>query len=254
MKRYFPTHAPLFALSLGLLLCAPEVAFADQTAPSGKGLTTYEQNLVCKLSGTCDSATGNAAKPADGSNGASRDVGQEAAFSVYQGNSKSVASTPVTGSGAPVTRAGFSTSPNSKAKYAGGLGQSGHRIHSAGSAGDVVADTGRANAADVRVLFANGSADLDAHGMAEIGHFAHALEAPELADKHFVVEGHTNSVGARAYNLDLSQRRAQAVVDYLVKLGVETTRLQAKGYGFDHPRMTDPKAAGNRRVEVVKAD
>ena len=66
------------------------------------------------------------------------------------------------------------------------------------------------------------------------------------------VAGHTDSQGADDFNLDLSQRRAEAVLAYLVDQGVEPQRLQAKGYGETRPIETNDTAEGrsaNRRVE-----
>jgi len=68
------------------------------------------------------------------------------------------------------------------------------------------------------------------------------------------VEGHTDSVGSRPYNLDLSQRRASSVVRALVARGVPAARLSAAGYGFDRPIATNATAVGrarNRRVEFT---
>jgi outer membrane protein OmpA-like peptidoglycan-associated protein len=66
------------------------------------------------------------------------------------------------------------------------------------------------------------------------------------------VEGHTDVVGRRKYNLDLSDRRAKAVMRYLAERGVAPERLEAVGYGPDRP--IDPAATQeahdkNRRVE-----
>jgi outer membrane protein OmpA-like peptidoglycan-associated protein len=66
------------------------------------------------------------------------------------------------------------------------------------------------------------------------------------------VEGHTDSRGRAAYNRDLSQRRAQAVAKYLIKKGVDASRLAAKGYGPDQPIADNETEEGrekNRRVE-----
>jgi outer membrane protein OmpA-like peptidoglycan-associated protein len=66
-----------------------------------------------------------------------------------------------------------------------------------------------------------------------------------------LVEGHTDNVGSRPYNLDLSNRRAQSVVDYLVSKGVKRERLRAAGYGFDRPVSTNDTPLGrakNRRT------
>jgi len=68
------------------------------------------------------------------------------------------------------------------------------------------------------------------------------------------VGGHTDDVGSKRFNLDLSQRRAQAVSDFLVGKGVTVSRLSAKGYGREAPlaqEKTDEARAQNRRVEFT---
>jgi outer membrane protein OmpA-like peptidoglycan-associated protein len=108
--------------------------------------------------------------------------------------------------------------------------------------------------ADLRVTFELGSATLTAQAREEARVFAQALKTPQLNDKRFVIEGHTDSIGGRDYNLDLSRRRAQAVVEYLGSLGVDASRLEVRGYGFDRP--LDGRSAAsveNRRVEAVLA-
>ena len=70
------------------------------------------------------------------------------------------------------------------------------------------------------------------------------------------IEGHTDSDGSDAHNLDLSDRRANAVQRYLVDKGVSGTRLQAVGYGETRPVQPNDSAANkelNRRVEFVIA-
>ncbi|MGR9014098.1 MAG: OmpA family protein, partial [Gammaproteobacteria bacterium] len=67
------------------------------------------------------------------------------------------------------------------------------------------------------------------------------------------VQGHASSEGADNYNMKLSQRRAQSVVDYLKMKGV-TNRLMAKGYGETQPIADNSTEAGrmeNRRVELI---
>ncbi len=66
------------------------------------------------------------------------------------------------------------------------------------------------------------------------------------------IEGHTDNVGGEARNLKLSQRRAEAVRDYLVSKGVSPTRLEAVGYGATKPVASNRTAKGkakNRRTE-----
>lgn len=66
------------------------------------------------------------------------------------------------------------------------------------------------------------------------------------------IEGHTDSVGSAKYNMKLSQRRADSVMNYLVKnFGIEPSRLKAKGYGLTKPVADNKTAAGraqNRRT------
>lgn len=67
------------------------------------------------------------------------------------------------------------------------------------------------------------------------------------------VAGYTDSTGKASYNLGLSQRRAEAVKQYLVRHGIDATRLSAKGYGEADPIASNRTAAGraqNRRVEL----
>jgi OOP family OmpA-OmpF porin len=68
------------------------------------------------------------------------------------------------------------------------------------------------------------------------------------------IEGHTDSRGSRAYNLRLSQSRADSVRAYLIGKGISSDRLEAKGYGPDQPIDNNKTAAGrerNRRVEFM---
>ena len=68
------------------------------------------------------------------------------------------------------------------------------------------------------------------------------------------VHGHTDSRGSPAYNLKLSERRAQAVVDYLVTHGIAASRLSAKGFGETQPVASNDTEAGraeNRRVTLT---
>lgn len=66
--------------------------------------------------------------------------------------------------------------------------------------------------------------------------------------------GHTDAVGRRPYNQNLSLRRARAVVDWLVSAGIDGARLQTRGYGDSRPLADNHSRKGramNRRVELV---
>lgn len=77
----------------------------------------------------------------------------------------------------------------------------------------------------------------------------------ENAAWKMTVEGHTDSVGGEAANQKLSERRAEAVKAYLVKAGIDASRLTAAGLGMSKPVASNDDAIGraqNRRVELVK--
>src|SRR5712691_4783241 len=68
------------------------------------------------------------------------------------------------------------------------------------------------------------------------------------------VEGHTDSIGSDTYNQKLSERRAQAVRDYMVSQGIDAARISVKGWGKTKPIASNKTEAGraeNRRVEII---
>ena len=76
----------------------------------------------------------------------------------------------------------------------------------------------------------------------------------ENAGKSAQIHGYTDSRGSAAYNLKLSERRAQAVVDYLVAHGIAASRLSAQGFGasnFVASNDTEAGRAENRRVTLT---
>ncbi len=69
-----------------------------------------------------------------------------------------------------------------------------------------------------------------------------------------IIEGHADSTHTEDYNLELSLRRALAVVEWLIEHGVDPKRLEAKGYGESRPVADNSTLEGralNRRVEMV---
>ncbi|MDN5216535.1 OmpA family protein [Fulvivirgaceae bacterium BMA12] len=76
----------------------------------------------------------------------------------------------------------------------------------------------------------------------------------ENPDMTFEVAGHTDWIGSDEYNFGLSQRRADAVLNYFLKNGINASRLSAVGYGESRPiatNATDEGRAKNRRVELI---
>ena len=75
----------------------------------------------------------------------------------------------------------------------------------------------------------------------------------ENKDKKAALSGHTDSVGTDAYNQKLSQRRVNSVKDFIVKKGVESSRISGQGFGESKPiadNKTKEGRAKNRRVEI----
>lgn len=80
--------------------------------------------------------------------------------------------------------------------------------------------------------------------------FAKALRSVRLRSASFVVEGHTDAKGSDKFNIDLSARRAEAVVRYLEDRGVAADRLEPRAFGKSRPRTENPSDPENRRVEA----
>jgi OOP family OmpA-OmpF porin len=100
------------------------------------------------------------------------------------------------------------------------------------------------------ILFAPGSAAIDPQSREVLDRLASVA----LRCDRFTIEvaGHTDNQGSRALNMDLSQRRAQAVAQYLTSQSVAVDRLRATGYGPEHPRAPNNSSQGqaaNRRIE-----
>jgi outer membrane protein OmpA-like peptidoglycan-associated protein len=103
------------------------------------------------------------------------------------------------------------------------------------------------------VLFTSGKSDLLPAAQLKLNDVAKALIDQDPESK-MVVEGHTDSQGTLASNQELSQKRAQAVRDYLVSRGIAGDRVTAAGYGPTRPIGENTSAEGranNRRVEIV---
>ena len=80
-----------------------------------------------------------------------------------------------------------------------------------------------------------------------------ALFLKENRDKRVDLEGHADAVGRETTNLRLSAKRAAAVKDYLVKHGIEASRISVQGFGGIKPiadGKTETGRARNRRVEI----
>lgn len=101
-----------------------------------------------------------------------------------------------------------------------------------------------------QVLFDFDSAEIHEEGRALLDEAEKIWETcPGIS---LIVAGHTDSVGDAEYNRELSERRARAVVDYLVQKGLDPDKLTAVGYGESQPQATNETEEGralNRRME-----
>jgi OOP family OmpA-OmpF porin len=105
---------------------------------------------------------------------------------------------------------------------------------------------------DLQMTFGNASWVMSDSDKATANTLTQVLMEPANAEKLVEIGGHTNSVGNAAYNESLSQRRAEAVKEYLVANGVPADRLKAVGYGSSQPvQGSDPAAGENRRVVLT---
>ena len=115
------------------------------------------------------------------------------------------------------------------------------------------AEPDAAAAIDLTINFEFNSAVLTPDGLVLAGNLGRALKDPRLTGKRFRIEGHTDAVGGDAFNLRLSQQRAEAVRHQLITANkVEASRLDVVGYG--ESRLLDPSqptSGVNRRVRVV---
>ena len=103
---------------------------------------------------------------------------------------------------------------------------------------------------ELEVNFENNSSEVTIDSMTEIEKVAEFLKQYPLTS--VVIEGHTDDRGAAAYNMQLSQSRADAVAEMLVaQFNIDASRVSAKGFGESQPRDSNDTAEGranNRRV------
>ncbi len=210
--------------------CASMAFATSSAAQSGPVAQQSSDQLICQLSGDCAKVETDA----------TRDKPTSRGFSIARPGQK------------PATTAAAVPAPSRTGVTRSNLRTPAATPAGSGSRSAVRPSVGRA---DLMITFVTGSAQLTEQAKANADQFVTALGSPKLASMRFAIEGHTDAVGNRAYNLDLSQRRAQAVVDYLNSRGVDRSRFATRGYGFDRPIVpNNPRAGANRRVEVVKVN
>lgn len=106
---------------------------------------------------------------------------------------------------------------------------------------------------DLEVQFGFQSDAITPEAEAALTTLGRALADPRLLTDRFLIAGHTDAKGRASYNLALSERRANAIRRFLIEqFAIASDRLVAKGFGESQLKnATDPRAAGNRRVQIV---
>ena len=105
---------------------------------------------------------------------------------------------------------------------------------------------------DLDILFPIDSASLSAGSKGSLDEIASVLN--EYTKTAIVVQGYTDSTGTEEHNQDLSERRAQAVKNYLVIRGVDEVRMNALGFGESSPIASNSTEDGrrmNRHVDIL---
>jgi outer membrane protein OmpA-like peptidoglycan-associated protein len=109
---------------------------------------------------------------------------------------------------------------------------------------------------DLEIYFNYNSAEITPKAVPDLMNLGQALSDPELRGSVFVLSGHTDAKGSEAYNQGLSERRAQAVKQYLLqKFRLPEDSLVTAGYGEEQLKdPANPFAAENRRVQIVNLE
>jgi len=109
-------------------------------------------------------------------------------------------------------------------------------------------------AISLQVLFEYDSANLTAQAIQQLQPVGRALASDDLKGMSFRIEGHTDVIGGDQYNLELSQRRADAVKTYLTdQYGLVDISIQVVGKGkSDLADKDNPTSEVNRRVRIVR--
>jgi outer membrane protein OmpA-like peptidoglycan-associated protein len=101
------------------------------------------------------------------------------------------------------------------------------------------------------VQFETGNVSLTNSSLPDLHRLINLLKDNPTAK--IAIEGHTDNLGSEQVNQDLSTKRASSVANYLIKNGIQKDRIEAKGYGEQHPLVSNQNPSGrrqNRRIDV----
>lgn len=162
------------------------------------------------------------------------------------------AATAVATPAAPVSGARASSTRGFSFKRATSEGQSATELVSTAPVQRTIARPVAVGSANLQLSFLPGSAILTEDAKTRLTKYAAALNNPRLTARRVRIEGHTDASGSLKLNQTLSQRRAQAVADFLVRNGLPANRFEVVGYGSSRPLTGIPsQSAANRRVMAV---
>lgn len=106
---------------------------------------------------------------------------------------------------------------------------------------------------DFEIYFDYDSAQITNEADLQLKPLGRSLESPELRPFSYLLAGHTDAAGSKAYNLALSRRRAEAVKAHLLAhFAIDPAKLVTTGFGEEQLKIPDnPMASANRRVQVL---
>lgn len=128
----------------------------------------------------------------------------------------------------------------------------GAKVERIGEGIDVTFDENNPDGSKAGVYFATNKYDITANSKLALDKLEKIFA--EYPETNILIEGHTDDVGTGNYNMGLSQRRADAVGNYLKNAGVSSSRITIKWYGESQPKVennSDVNRAANRRVQFV---
>ncbi|MCO6184649.1 OmpA family protein [Rhizobium sp. L1K21] len=154
--------------------------------------------------------------------------------------------------GKAVPAEGSTSLSKSDAEYLGTLPKRGLSVRMKQQVAEIM-DHSNLPSINIEIGFNYDSAEITPQSIPDLNTLGEALINPRLADARLLLNGHTDAVGSDEYNMDLSERRADAVRHYLIShFGISEHRLIAIGFGEERLKnRSHPDAAENRRVEVV---
>lgn len=129
----------------------------------------------------------------------------------------------------------------------------GLRLHKAETQSQAPEPMSGPRALSLEVYFEFNSAELSAEARAQLAPVGEALQAKELETLSFTFEGHTDASGSDAYNLSLSERRAQSVKDFFIQsYRLEPSRVNSVGRGESQLiEGVEANSPVNRRVAII---